>query len=729
MAGLFLNVTTTDAQQFEFQYQGRSLSDGAIVTIPATKDSDGLFRCTTNPSNNPDDGLVLKLLNGSTASGYAHLDIVNNILETSNLAWGMGGESTFMKHEEDRDQDFNTTNGIVPVKFNAENIQNKGALDATLSATIGGETHTVKILFSSVSSSINELIWWGYFSESDIRDYYAGLGTGQAEASDAAIFIPGNHPITKGSTIRGIRIWLDYGIDSKSISNVKVWISKSLPESLSDAEYVQDYSIDLLQEGFNEILFDTPFPIQEQDLYVGYTIELNEYHAPTMIAGNWVENSFFFRSSVNNPKWRRSQNGKLGVQVLLDDVVLPSYSVSASDFGKHFVEKGKAVNIPIRIKNEGTSDVTSISYTITTNGNTSTEKTQPVYCLPFNNTTDIFIPFPADKEARNFAKTLNITKVNGMANATTKATAEGTLITILEKPIAVPVVEEFTGTWCGWCPIGIDGMEKAHEAFGDNAVLISVHNSDVMETYDYAPIINSVNNYPSSHVNRLYDIYPSAPNLKEIISQELTKVTLGTISVEARWNGVEQSAIEIETKTQFFYSDEDARFGIAYVLVEDGLSGSGPEWGQQNYLSGESGYGDLPFWYDAPSIISNLKYNHVAVAAWNIKEGIRVKDGISAGEDIENCFLADISVNQLIQNKSELSVVVLLIDQYTGSIINAAKTSISDFDPTAIRNVNIEKDTSDIYDLNGRKVCSSTGTLQGFSKGIYIQNGRKIVVK
>ena len=42
---------------------------------------------------------------------------------------------------------FTANNGICLVQFDAENIQSEGHLFATLSATIGSETHTVKIKF------------------------------------------------------------------------------------------------------------------------------------------------------------------------------------------------------------------------------------------------------------------------------------------------------------------------------------------------------------------------------------------------------------------------------------------------------------------------------------------------------------------------------------------------------------------------------------------------------
>lgn len=83
------------------------------------------------------------------------------------------------------------------------------------------------------------------------------------------------------------------------------------------------------------------------------------------------------------------------------------------------------------------------------------------------------------------------------------------------------------------------------------------------------------------------------------------------------------TAIKIDTETKFAYTDNEGDYGIAFVLIEDGMSGSGSQWAQSNYLSGDANYATSnPFWYNAPSMVSNVTFNHVAVAAWDILNGV-----------------------------------------------------------------------------------------------------------
>ena len=319
------------------------------------------------------------------------------------------------------------------------------------------------------------------------------------------------------------------------------------------------------------------------------------------------------------------------------------------------------------------------------------------------------IPFPSDADARRYDKTLTITKVNGVANESTLNTANGSLITIVEMPTVVPVVEEFTGTWCGWCPVGFDGMERAHEEFGDRVALIAVHCGDQMEIEDYAPIANLATGYPSSLINRSIDSYPSAGNLKYYLNDELqNRVAVASLQVSAAWTGTDKSAIKIDTDTKFVYTDDNGQYGIAYALVEDGLTNR--TWMQANYLSHRSGYESLSFWYNSGSEVSGLEFNHIAVAAWDIAGGVNgsISSTIQAGEIQSYTYEASIAGKSLIQDKSKLKVIAMLIDRSTGRIANAAQTTINDFDPSAINAVSTASDVRETgrYSLDGRQMTA-----------------------
>ncbi|MBO7067515.1 MAG: Omp28-related outer membrane protein [Bacteroidaceae bacterium] len=410
-----------------------------------------------------------------------------------------------------------------------------------------------------------------------------------------------------------------------------------------------------------------------------------------------------------------------------------------SDFGTTYVTKGGSVRIPVTINNTGSNIIKSIGYVITRDGVESGQKSASTGNIAVGESGQVNIVFQADSEARKSRQTITITKVNSTANTSEEKSATGSIVTILEKPKVVPVVEEFTGTWCGWCPIGFDGMERAHETFGDKAALIAIHYSDPMQVSDFSDIVGRASSFPSALIGRgAESFYPSASELKKQINQEIqNKVAPASMQVSAEWTSATQRIIKIVTKTKFVYSDDNANLAIAYALTEDGMTGTESNWAQSNYLSGNSNYASsLPFWYKASSNVF-VEFNHVGVAAWEIANGIdgSVNPVVQAGDVQEYTYKANIGSNTLIQDKSRLKVIAMLIDRDSGTIVNAAQTTITDY-ATGVQGLTTDGNTTshhggEIYDLNGRRVGNGQLKMDNgqLKPGIYIVNGKKVMVK
>lgn len=580
------------------------------------------------------------------------------------------------------------------------------------------------VLLAAVVTPAEGQVWWGYYGGNEQK---TSLGTGAAETFDCAIYVPANHNIAGPGTIKAIRFYLN---TASNVSMAKVWISKELPSAVDNADYVQNVDVSTLKDGANDIELTTPFSINNAAIYIGYSFTIKSAEYCIVTGGDYVDNSLFVRSSKTVTTWGAlTEYGKLGLQILLEGITLKDNSAYPSNFGTTCVVKGQSVMVPVKITNMGSQPVTSISYTITTSGNTSAEETLSTASIAFNQSEEVSIPFPADDETKKYEKTLTITKVNGQDNESAQKTASGYLFTILERTTMVPVVEEFTGTWCGWCPVGFDGMEKTHEKYGDKVALIAVHSGDEMETMDYIAVSGMASGYPSSFINRVYDCYPSADYLQRNLDWVLkNEVPVAEIQATAYWTSDDKTAINIETKTKFVYTDDNGQYGIAYVLVEDGMSN--PNWTQANYLSYQPGYESFTFWYNSPSQVSGLEFNHVAVAAWFIGKGVSnsVNPKITAGEVQDYQYEANISANRLIQDKLKLKVIAMLIDQKTGAIVNAAQTYIADSSASGIQNIS-SSDSGEMvrYNLDGRQIT----TPQSGLNIIRMNDGsvKKVIVK
>lgn len=255
-------------------------------------------------------------------------------------------------------------------------------------------------------------------------------------------------------------------------------------------------------------------------------------------------------------------------------------------------------------------------------------------------------------------------------------------------------------------------MEKIHETYGDQVVQIAVHSSDPMEISAYSSILNTFcDGYPSSVTDRTYVADPSFSSLKSVLATAFQRVAPASISLYAEWDSEAQKKVIFKTKTRFSYSDDNGQYGIAFVLVEDGMKGTGSSWAQANYYSGQTSTGDMAWWGKQGSSVSGVEFNHVAVAGWSVQNGVNnsVKATITAEEEQEYTYTATPPTSSPIQDKTKLKAVALLIDRTNGTIVNAAQSAIVDFatDIKTVDNGQLATDNGAVYDLGGRKLSTS----------------------
>ena len=350
---------------------------------------------------------------------------------------------------------------------------------------------------------------------------------------------------------------------------------------------------------------------------------------------------------------------------------------------------------------------------------------RPFANITTNGTRTFNVSFDAGENVGKSKKVLTVTKVNDEPNTAVANSGTGFVITLKEKLPVTPVIEEFTGTWCGWCPRGTVGMEKVHEAYGDKVVQIAAHNGDPMAITAYNTVINTyTSGFPNSITDRQFEADPSFSSLQSALDKSFRRVVPAAIDLSAEWEDADQKKVVFSTTTRFAYDDNNDQFAIAFVLTEDGLSGTGSNWAQQNYYSGSGQGGDMAWWSSQGGAVSGVKYNHVAVAGWDVLRGVNgsVNPNISADEAQKFRYIGDISNNAVIQDKANLKAIALLIDRTTGNIVNGAQSAI--VLPTAIDEVEgaAPKATNEVYDLSGR-------SLQKMQKGVNIVRMSDGIVK
>ena len=73
--------------------------------------------------------------------------------------------------------------------------------------------------------------WWGYVNNDTEK---TGLGVKAADTYHCAIFIPGNHAVAAGKTIKAVR----FGLVAQNATDTKVWLASSLPSAINESTSV-----------------------------------------------------------------------------------------------------------------------------------------------------------------------------------------------------------------------------------------------------------------------------------------------------------------------------------------------------------------------------------------------------------------------------------------------------------------------------------------------------------
>ncbi len=239
------------------------------------------------------------------------------------------------------------------------------------------------------------------------------------------------------------------------------------------------------------------------------------------------------------------------------------------------------------------------------------------------------------------------------------------------------IVEEATGTWCGWCPRGAVALEFLAKDYHGFAQGIAVHNGDPMTDSIYnAGIGNLVSGYPSALVNRGNSMNPSS--IWNNVNNDITIPPTAFLVNGAQFVG---NKLEVSI-TADFKAIANNNWKLACVIIEDSVTGTSSGYNQSNSYSG-GGSGDLIMpdgtnWANLPSSVpaSQMVYNHVARAISPSFDGydnsFPSSVAVGASHTVNFVFKIDPS-----WNTSKMHIVGMLMKP-DGSIDNGSSTTISE---------------------------------------------------
>ena len=651
------------------------------------------------------------------------------------------------------------------------------------------------------------LTWFSYITSNDLGSVgfdalASGLGVdflaGQNKYN-IAFLAPGNYAKAKIDSVEFLVL------SGCQYDNLTVWVSSvkyetvegknylSFPESAdkADAKVVVPAAdvkavLDKLPANYVgpiSVKLPTPFTIPADGALVGYSYDGKSSDKSIVLAGISSEAAgCFFQYDYEGERNFESLSSIVGmsssIQIGLDvsDCEANDATVRANPELTTLVNTKQ--QYPFYITNNSAKPITQLTYSISVDGVNGAEKSLDL-SSPIESMETASIPYTtAFEDDGVHSVELNISKVNGNTNINKQSSAEYSIIALEKSADRVSVVEEQTGTWCGWCPRGHVALDLLNKQLGDKVVTLAGHFAngesqvDPMNIYqldenstqaealaDYGFVAMQLSSmlggggFPGAMFDRMVaaDPYVGANTTKgkngtyEYGATDLVNLlkegnpSEADFSMTASWADDKNTDIKVDLTTTFNYNRFDSfPYGVAFVLSENGMTGKGATWKQLNYYSKLAGVNgasdfnnpDMAAWFKAGSYVSTT-YDNVVVQAWNPLGTAAIVDksvtDIVKGEAIP--FSTTLKVNSdLIQNYNNLTLSALLVNLKSLAVVNAAKVVLGNC-AAGIEDVNSEANNNVVSRYNVNGMC-----INGAQKGLNIvklANGKvvKMAVK
>lgn len=227
------------------------------------------------------------------------------------------------------------------------------------------------------------------------------------------------------------------------------------------------------------------------------------------------------------------------------------------------------------------------------------------------------------------------------------------------------LIEDYTGTWCGWCPRVAHAIELVHNQTED-AVAIAIHGPGTnpndtgydpytFDTKAFEQEAGLAPGYPKGYLNRnIQWNFPEPDNVNQAIA--LTQGENPKLGV-AMTSAIADGNITMDVNVMFGKDFSNNLRLVVYVL-ENGLI-----YEQHNYTS----------YYGGEDIIEHFEHNHVLRATLTTMTGDAIStDQTKIGGIYTKTFNVAVPAN--IANTANVEFVAFVLDE-TGRVINVRKSA------------------------------------------------------
>lgn len=414
----------------------------------------------------------------------------------------------------------------------------------------------------------------------------------------------------------------------------------------------------------------------------------------------------------------------LGLTALAAPTALASVDMSLMAFGTTYAEPGQEFEFYDQITNKGTEPLTSLTYTQIIEG--YEDKSFTIEFDPIGESGKRYIAFKAvapDELGATVSMKIRVTAANGQS--LTKNPVSGKVVISDFVPIHRALVEDYTGTWCPWCPQGFMALEGIRRDYPQRVIGIAYHSSDPMGVSTFA-VPQQTNYAPTIRVNRNTNDpnnTGSSANAGSSAIRTANALASAAVTMEAsEWLDKEHTQAYAKATVEFANQVSDGECQIEFLLLEDGLTGTSSSWKQKNNYAGATAPWSDPLWdiFTKGGSYVKVEFNDVCIAN-TLKAGSGFTGSIpqTAGrtkvtfehtfKDVDKIKEAGSPSKYILQNPDKCRIVAILSNRTSKAAINcdwapvAEASGILDITTDAVNEASSEKE---YFTLQGVKVSS-----------------------
>ena len=325
-----------------------------------------------------------------------------------------------------------------------------------------------------------------------------------------------------------------------------------------DKDYLVKQPLDIKAHiwAWNTVPFETPFEITGEELYIGLgrynfiTARFSASDEPNpdgfymraMGSGSGV-NSIFLGNFVNMTE---DFGGPMPFRAILTgdkfpiDIQLSNIKITTED----------KIVFTAMVSNKSSKDIKKYTLRFSIDGKESFDKVIETD-IHAGKSVKLSIELADGMGGHLHNVEYSVVDIDGNADSYT-GNSSGKVSFIIPTKTYFPrkiVMEEGTGTWCGWCVRGIESIERLNNEYPDNFIAIALHSGDEMDNMEnYDAIAQKFTSYPSCIINRTLAMVPDYNGMKGVVESQKDNA-VAKITSSAVYASKDYSSVTVKTET------------------------------------------------------------------------------------------------------------------------------------------------------------------------------------